>query len=550
MNRREFFSVTKAVAAAALTLAVCVLAFGQSVPPSAPAAQSDPSASVLRVASRLVQVDVSVLDKDGNPVTGLTKDDFTILDQGQRQQTATFSAQVSRVVANAAAPNVFSNRDTPPVDSQPPLTVIVMDVYNSRLWDVELCPTLSLCAVGPMFEAVKKFINQMQPQDRVALYVADEVNLYLLQDFTSDPVALRRGLKRGEWYVPANISPWRAGSGLRTPRTMQAMRTISTRLKNVPGRKNIIWISSGFPAPPSVAESVIGSVKTLGDGAMPLSAIDPLGLVAPVPGTMNYGHVPGPAKQGMQSGAGFETPGSAELGLKEVGSFHPLAQFALATGGSAISGTNDIAGAIQRVVDRNSNTYLLGYYPDHNKWNGEFREIKVRVNRPGVEVHARLGYYASTETGSAPQLTARRLADVVRSPLDASDLTFDIRAESVGVAGERQLKLEITFDPTQLHFQQQSERWMDNITEVRAEFGPEGSEISRHSQTLNLSPPVADYEQFRQKPFSYSETVTISKSADRLRIVLRDENTGALGSVTIPLSKLFPEGPEQARPRN
>ena len=77
-----------------------------------------------------------------------------------------------------------------------------------------------------------------------------------------------------------------------------------------------------------------------------------------------------------------------------------------------------------------------------------------------------------------------------------------------------------------------------------------GREISQHSQTLNLTPSLADYQQFRQNSFSYSEAVTISKSADRLRIVLRDENTGALGSVTIPLNKLFPEGPEQARPRN
>ncbi|HEY4839003.1 MAG TPA: hypothetical protein VIH72_10360, partial [Candidatus Acidoferrales bacterium] len=171
-------------------------------------------------------------------------------------------------------------------------------------------------------------------------------------------------------------------------------------------------------------------------------------------------------------------------------------------------------------------------------------------NRPGVQVHVRVGYYAVTETGTAPQLTARRLADVIRSPLDASDLTFDIQAESVGAAGERQLKLEITFDPTQLHFQQQSDRWTDNITKVWAEFGPDGREISQHSQTLNLTPPLADYQQFREKPFTYSETVTISRSADRLRIVLRDENTGALGSVTIPLNKLFPGGPEQARPRN
>jgi VWFA-related protein len=509
-----------------------------------------PPAPPLRVTSRLVQVDVIVLDKDGHQVTGLTKDDFTILDQGQRQQIATFSSQATRVVANAAPPNLFSNRDTPPVDSQPPLTVLVLDVYNSRLWDLHNCPPF--CAVGPMFEAVGKFIGHMQPQDRVALYVADEINLYLLQDFTSDAESLRRELKRGEWYVPASIFPTRAFTSVITPRTMEAMRTISAYLKNVPGRKNIIWLSSGFPVQPSLRDPVIDTAKALGDGALPLTAINPVGLDAP--GGLSAETNMGGKSGGLKSGVDSPTPASGNYGGDMSGGppgvFRPLAQFALATGGSAITHTNDIAGAIQRVVDRSSNTYLLGYYPDHNKWNGEFREIKVRVNKPGVEVHARLGYYAVADTAPAPQLAVQRLADAIRSPLDASDLTIDIQAESVGAAGERKLTLKITFDPNQLHFSQQPDRWTDNLAEVWAEFGPEGREISRHAQTLNLKPLRADYQQFLHKPFSYTETVTVSKSADRLRFVLRDETSGSLGSVTIPLIKLFPEGLEQPRPRN
>jgi VWFA-related protein len=371
-----------------------------------------------------------------------------------------------------------------------------------------------------MFEAVRKFIRHMQPQDRVALYVVDEINLYLLQDFTSDAESLLRELKRGEWYVPASIFPTRAFTSVVTPRTMEAMRTISVHLKSVPGRKNIIWLSSGFPVQPSVRDPVVDAAKALGDGALPLTAINPLGLSAP--GGLSAETDMVGKSGGLNSGMGGPTPASGNYGGDmsggPAGVFGPLAQFALATGGSAISHTNDIAGAIQRVVDRSSNTYLLGYYPGHNKWNGEFREIKVRVNRPGVEAHARLGYYAVADIAPAPQLKAQRLVDAIRSPLEVSDLTFD--------------------------------RWTDNIAEVWAEFGPEGREISRHSQTLNLKPLLANYQQFLQKPFSYSETITVSKSADRLRLILRDENTGAIGSVTIPLIKLFPEGPEQQRPRN
>ena len=59
-----------------------------------------------------------------------------------------------------------------------------------------------------------------------------------------------------------------------------------------------------------------------------------------------------------------------------------------------------------KVIDDSASTYILSYYPDHNKWNGEFREIKVKVNRSGVEVRARKGYFAVADTASATERDA------------------------------------------------------------------------------------------------------------------------------------------------
>src|SRR5580704_1372695 len=139
----------KALIAITICLSAAAFAFAQSAPPLRPppppapsqaapasvAGQGNSSTSPLRVASRLVQVTVTVQDKDGHPVTGLSKEDFKIFDQGQPQQIAAFSAQTSRVTADASAlgsPNVFSNRTVRPSDSQPPLTVIVMDAFQAK----------------------------------------------------------------------------------------------------------------------------------------------------------------------------------------------------------------------------------------------------------------------------------------------------------------------------------------------------------------------------------------------------------------------------------
>jgi len=79
-----------------------------------------------------------------------------------------------------------------------------------------------------------------------------------------------------------------------------------------------------------------------------------------------------------------------------------LRDLASATDGTAVVGTNDISGALTRVVADLSSYYLLGYYSTNAKLDGKFRSIAVRVSRPGVRVRARRGYLAA----SAPRTTA------------------------------------------------------------------------------------------------------------------------------------------------
>ena len=522
----------------------------QAAPPPSPRAQTSSNAPPVRVTSRLVQVTVTVQDRDGHPVTGLSKDDFKIFDQGQPQQIASFSAQTSRVTADASAPaspNLFSNHTAQPADSQPPLTVIVMDAFQAKFQDRYFCPGLT-CQFGPMFQQVRKFISQVGPQDRVAIYEIAE-HLYLLQDFTNDRDALRRGVDRGAEYAREITYQWAICQAEEMqPHTLDALHEIAARLARVPGRKNLIVLSHGFPPIPFrdggreiTNRNMVKAVRILGDSDLPMTAIDTAGVyLEPVP----IGPVPGGGSSKPKSGLDTPTPAGGGSGLSacntpDLKDFDYSRDIAKRTGGRVVENTNDLAGAMRRVMDDYSSTYLLGYYPDHNKWNGEFREITVKVDRHDVDVHARNGYFAIADTASAAQVSAQRLADAVGSPLDATDIAFNVQADTIDTSGARQLKLKITFDPAQLHFQQQTDRWTDNIAEVWAEFDDEGKKVDAHSQTLNLKPGSAEYQQFLQRPFSYSETVTIAKGAERLRFVLRDENSGAIGSVTIPLARVF-----------
>src|SRR6266536_207810 len=75
-----------------------------------------------------------------------------------------------------------------------------------------------------------------------------------------------------------------------------------------------------------------------------------------------------------------------------------MAILANRTGGRAYYNTNDLTRAIHEAIDDAQVNYVLGYYPAHNKWDGKFHQVKVQVNRKGIDLRYRLGYFAFAET--------------------------------------------------------------------------------------------------------------------------------------------------------
>src|SRR6267143_2112652 len=143
---------------------------------------------VLRVTTRLVQVNVVVHDKSGQPVGGLTKDDFTLYEQGKQHKIAFFSVVEGRKPLksgrDAQLPtNIFSNR-VKHGESPTSATVILLDALNTSFRD-------QAYAKGQLI----KFLEKVQPEDRVAIYLLTR-RLIILQDFTSDPDHLLKALAR------------------------------------------------------------------------------------------------------------------------------------------------------------------------------------------------------------------------------------------------------------------------------------------------------------------------------------------------------------------
>lgn len=106
-----------------------------------------------------------------------------------------------------------------------------------------------------------------------------------------------------------------------------------------------------------------------------------------------------------------------------------LRTLAGATDGLAVMNSNDLNAGLQRIADDLTSYYLLGYYSTNGKLDGKFRNIKVRVKRPGVEVRARKGYRAATEkeVTSAKKASDAPVPDIVSTVTSALGLLDRVR---------------------------------------------------------------------------------------------------------------------------
>jgi VWFA-related protein len=519
--------------------------FAETPSPSPP--QAEPT---LRVTTRLVEVSVIVQDRAGEPATDLTRDDFVVLDAGREQSISVFakeSAAAPRAPSSPLPANTFSNRLEQTEAAPTSATVILLDGLNTRLADQPYAR-----------QQIVEFLEQLQPQDCVALYALGQ-GLRVVHDFTREPRPLLAALAReGARLSPAlleseaeepgtgwsefdawmgevnrNVAErYRADRALRTIRSLLA---IANHLERLPGRKNLIWVAGSFAAwfnRPALATGeklklesgnfsveIERAARALNNANVAIYPVDARGLVAPAEFS--------PERASISR----ELPGASH---GDVGSMLELAE---RTGGRAFYHRNDIRRALRRAVDDARLTYVLGYYPSHGKWNGEFRALQVRVKRPGLQVRHRRGYFALPDEPGDEAHRRAVLDAAMWSPIDASRLGLTVRALPAGNA----LELELAIDLRDLALRQQDGQWMGTLDLMLVQLSADARNLKGVSHVVNLQLNPETYRVARgRQAVVLTERLGIVSGATLLRILARDASSGALGSVSIPLARLSP----------
>jgi len=325
------------------------------------------------------------------------------------------------------------------------VTVILLDSLNTKWTDQ-----------AQAARSVIRFLSQVHPEDHIAIYSVGLTGFRVLHDFTTDSSDLVAQLASWKGEIPrpnssdlgdqlASVLRGRDRASTLSQRedpvaslnfhnttpTLRTVEQLASRLAGIPGRKNVIWISNGFPiiewgnlagaalSPANDARMAAYS-RNGGPGA---SAVDNIGDAQSYADEVNHAlHVLNGANvtiypieaRGLQTytpeivGAPRK-PSRAEFGTTVQSIYDQATQqtmydVARRTGGRAFTLTNDVTSAIRTAVDDTRVTYTLGFYPESTRQDGEFHAVTIKLaERRGIALRYRQGYVDAADTPADPQ---------------------------------------------------------------------------------------------------------------------------------------------------
>jgi hypothetical protein len=223
------------------------------------------------------------------------------------------------------------------------------------------------------------------------------------------------------------------------------------------------------------------------------------------------------------------------VGVKNQESMNELAS---RTGGHAYYNSNDLAKAIHTAVDDSRVTYMLGFYPVDETFDGKFHKIEVQmVERRGVHLRYRKGFFDLPQLPQDEKARKTELSDAAWSPIDASGIGIAAKIlPSKTKPGS--LEIALVIDSSEVSLEQQSEHWVGRLDVLFIQSDNGGNQYNGLDDTINLRLSADSYTKFVKNGFLYTKVVDRADRAKVIRIVVRDSASGAIGSITVPLAKV------------
>jgi hypothetical protein len=184
----------------------------------------------------------------------------------------------------------------------------------------------------------------------------------------------------------------------------------------------------------------------------------------------------------------------------------------------------------------------LTFAPSNQEWDGKFREIKIKVNRAGVEARYRQGYRATPEFGDNIAVRKGSLEEAVASPLLFTGLGMVakvVQAPTTPTAEVPHARFRIVMDTGDIRFSQDARGlWIANLDIATVVHDAQGQTLQQLVRTMRVSLKQDRYEEFRKAGMGMNGDIDAPLGAVGARVVVRDLSSGAMGSVDLPFAPM------------
>src|SRR6201987_4416762 len=532
---------------------------GQTQSQSGQVSSTPQGGFVFKTNAELVLTNVVVRDaKTGEFVQGLKQSDFSIYENGKQQQISTFDFQsvdmarpLNEATISGLAAGTSGSGNKAVVVAKPE------DLRNHRL----IVMFFDLTSMQPedlerSVEAAQTFLRtKMAPADLVALVSLGDT-LSVDQDFTADKGVLIHKVGRyngteGQGFAQganSNSNQVEDTTGytpdesvyndINTDRELFALRAVAKSLERVPETKSLLYFSGGISRDGIENQaSLRAAINSAVRANLAIYSVDTRGLEAITStGAASTGSLRG---SGAYNGAALTNNMNANFASQEV-----MATLSSDTGGKAFFDSNDFAPAFAQVQRDTSAYYAIGFHSSNPARDGKYRRLTIKINRPGMKLEYRPGYYAPADfKHSGREDRERELDEQLTSDLPATDVAVYLDAMYFRLDENRFfVPVSLIVPGSQIPFVKGGDKdkaTLDIIGEVIDEVKrPIGS--ARETVKLNLDPSL----QARQKNIEYTTSFNLPPGKYHLKFVVRENQTGRMGSfeadITLPDMKKQP----------
>jgi VWFA-related protein len=512
---------------------------------ASPQTQSKPVPLASSIDVRVINVDVTVTDGSGKPVTNLAKEDFEVLEDGQPQPITNFSLNQKKVAASSAsaealpAPRrkVIVVIDNNYIDArQRSLTLDTLDRFVAERFDDNA--EWSIATIGQSLDIIQP-LTSSRAKIHEAVAKARKSGTVSLRteeldrEILSDP--FRRTAKAGYDYeetVRFQARERTSRNERSLANTARGLTEAARSYSGVDGKKVFVLLTGGMEMNTSfaaydtsrdqemndlkkgIAKLIEQIVLEANSGNLAIYVINvrPSDMAAPQHDVEN---------QAWGGRVGASSTGGSDISDVDSAAF----TLAASTGGLNFT-SNGVRKSLDAVDAMTANYYSLGYRPQHAE-DGKYHAITVRLNKPGLHALHRRGYLDVSPDVQLERYLRLRIS--ILQPSNSVAVKVDTQS-SVGPDGKPIVQLTGGMPWQQLTLLRTGEQYKGRVHVYLAVFDKNGTNVGFHHQIQDVVLTPEQYAQAVKGAFRYRMAVRLEKGEYTVAMTMRDDLSRDVGT--------------------